>query len=60
MAEHQAVLDKWFLRQDIIDQLLESGEENREAQSFSDRIIAIAKTEEAEHQSLEDTLTSNY
>ncbi len=54
MAEHQAVLDKWFLRQDIIDQLLESGEENREAQSFSDRIIAIAKTEEAEHQSLED------
>lgn len=54
MAEHQAVLDKWFLRQDIIDQLLESGEESREAQSFSDRIIDIAKTEEAEHQSLED------
>jgi len=54
MAEHQAVLDKWFLRQDIIDQLLESGEESGEAQSFSDRIIAIAKTEEAEHQSLED------
>ena len=54
MAEHQAVLDKWFLRQDIIDQLLESGEESSEAQSFSDRIIAIAKTEEAEHQSLED------
>ena len=54
MAEHQAVLDKWFLRQDIIDQLLESGEESGEAQSFSDRIIDIAKTEEAEHQSLED------
>jgi len=45
MAQHQAVLDKWFLRQDIIDQLLESGEESGEAQSFSDRIIAIAKTE---------------
>jgi hypothetical protein len=54
MVEHQAVLDKWFLRQDIIDQLLASGEESDEAQSFSDRIIAIAKTEEAEHQSLED------
>ena len=34
MAEHQAVLDKWFLRQDIIDQLLESGEENREAHGY--------------------------
>jgi hypothetical protein len=54
MAEHQAVLDKWFLRQDIIDQLLESGEESDEAQFFSDRIIKIAETEEAEHQSLED------
>ena len=54
MAEHQAVLDKWFLRQDIIDQLLESGEESDEAKYFSDRIITIAETEEAEHQSLED------
>jgi len=54
MAEHQAVLDKWFLRQDIIDQLLESGEESEEAQYFSDRIISIAETDEAEHQSLED------
>ncbi len=54
MAEHQAVLDKWFLRQDIIDQLLESGEESDEAKYFSDRSITIAETEEAEHQSLED------
>ena len=54
MAEHQAVLDKWFLKQDIIDQLLESGEESEEAKFFSDRIITIAETEEAEHQSLED------
>jgi len=54
MAEHKAVLDKWFLKQDIIDQLLESGEESEEAKFFSDRIITIAETEEAEHQSLED------
>lgn len=54
MAQKQAVLDKWFLRQDIIDQLLESGEESDEAKYFSDRIITIAETEEAEHQSLDD------
>ena len=43
MAEHQAVLDKWFLKQDIIDQLLESGEESDEAKYFSDRIIGSTR-----------------
>ena len=54
MAEQQAVLDKWFLRQDVINQLLESGEEDEEAQLFGDRILSIAETEEAEFQSLTD------
>lgn len=54
MAEQQAVLDKWFLRQDIINQLLESGEEDTEAKLFGDRILSIAETEEAEYQSLTD------
>ena len=54
MAEQQAALDKWFLRQDVINQLLESGEEDTEAQLFGDRILSIAETEEAEFQSLTD------
>ena len=54
MVEQQAVLDKWFLRQDVINQLLESGEESGEAQYFGDRILSIAETEEAEFQSLTD------
>ena len=54
MAEQQGALDRWFLQQDIIDQLLESGEERQDAEQFSQRIISIAGTEEAEHQSLHD------
>ncbi len=54
MVEQQSVLDKWFLRQDVINQLLESGEETDEAQYFGDRILSIAETEEAEFQSLTD------
>ena len=54
MAEQQAVLDKWFLRQDVINQLIESGEETVEAQLFADRILSIADTEEAEFRSLSD------
>ena len=54
MAEQQAVLDKWFLRQDVINQLIESGEETVEAQLFADRILSIAETEEAEFRSLSD------
>lgn len=54
LAEQQAVLDKWFLRQDVINQLIESGEETVEAQLFADRIVSIAETEEAEFRSLSD------
>tara|TARA_B110000008_G_C16957986_1_gene558962 strand:+ start:331 stop:1536 length:1206 start_codon:yes stop_codon:yes gene_type:complete len=54
LAEQQAVLDKWFLRQDVINQLIESGEETVEAQLFADRILSIAETEEAEFRSLSD------
>ena len=54
MAEQQAILDRWFLQQDIIDQLLASGEDREDAEQFSQRIMAIAETEEAEHQSLHD------
>jgi hypothetical protein len=54
LAEQQAVLDKWFLRQDVINQLIESGEETVEAQLFADKILSIAETEEAEFRSLSD------
>ena len=54
MTEQQSGLDKWFLRQDVIDQLLASGEESQEAALFGDKIMAIAETEEAEHQTLID------
>ena len=54
MVGQQAVLDKWFLRQDVMDQLLESGEASIDATQFADRILAIAETEEAEHQTLVD------
>ena len=37
MVEQQSALDKWFLRQDVIDQLLESGEESEEA-ALGDKI----------------------
>ena len=54
MAEEQSMLDRWFLQQEIIDQLLGQGEEREDAESFGQRIAAIAATEEAEHQSLHD------
>jgi hypothetical protein len=54
LVEQQAVLDKWFLRQDVINQLLESGEDSNEAQYFGDRILSIAETEEADFHSLTD------
>ena len=44
MAEQQAILDRWFLQQDIIDQLLASGEDREDAEQFSQRIMAIAET----------------
>ena len=54
MANKQAVLDKWFLRQDIINQLLESGEESEDALKFAERIMPVVEAEESEYQSLED------
>jgi chromatin segregation and condensation protein Rec8/ScpA/Scc1 (kleisin family) len=54
MSGQQAALDKWFLRQDVMDQLLASGEASGDATQFADRILAIAETEEAEHQTLVD------
>ncbi|MDP6866822.1 MAG: hypothetical protein QGG62_07780 [Candidatus Poseidoniaceae archaeon] len=51
----QQGLDQWFLRQDVIDQLLQSGDDDLEGiNAYADRILMIAQTEEAEHQTLED------
>ena len=44
MAEEQSMLDRWFLQQEIIDQLLGQGEEREDAESFGQRIAAIAAT----------------
>ena len=54
MAEEQSLLDRWFLKQEIIDELLSHGEDREDAELFGQRIAAIAATEEAEHQSLHD------
>ena len=54
MVEEQSVLDRWFLQQEVIDQLLGQGEDREDAEQFGQRIAAIAATEEAEHQSLHD------
>ena len=50
----QAVLDDWFLRQDILDQLMSQDEELSEAERYADRIIRIAQEDNAEHQVLTD------
>lgn len=52
--EKQAALDRWFLRQDIIDKLVAVGEDSTSASEFSDRIMAFASLEEAEYQTLSD------
>ena len=54
MGDEQSVLDRWFLQQEVIDQLLGQGEDREDAEQFGQRIAAIAATEEAEHQSLHD------
>ena len=54
MSTKQSVLDKWFLRQDIINQLLESGEESEDALKFAERIMPVIEAEESEYQSLDD------
>ena len=50
----QAVLDDWFLRQDILDQLMSQEEEASEAERYADRIMRIAQEDSAEHQVLSD------
>ena len=50
----QAVLDDWFLRQDILDQLMSQEEEFSEAERYADRIMRIAQEDSAEHQVLSD------
>ena len=54
MSTKQSVLVKWFLRQDIINQLLESGEESEDALKFAERIMPVVEAEESEYQSLDD------
>jgi len=54
LTTKQSVLDKWFLRQDIINQLLESGEESETAAKFAERIMPVVEAEESEYQSLVD------
>ena len=50
----QAVLADWFLRQDILDQLMSQEEEVSEAERYADRIMRIAQEDSAEHQVLSD------
>ena len=50
----QAVLDDWFLRQDILDQLMNQEEEASEAERYAARIMRIAQEDSAEHQVLTD------
>ena len=50
----QAMLDNWFLRQDILDQLVSRDEHIDEAERYADRIMRIAQEDNAEHQVLED------
>lgn len=50
----QAILDNWFLRQDILDQLMSQDEDAVEAERYADRIMRIAQEDSAEHQVLND------
>ncbi|MEC8670293.1 MAG: hypothetical protein VXY11_03610 [Candidatus Thermoplasmatota archaeon] len=50
----QSALDDWFLRQDILDQLMSQDEDVREAERYADRIMRIAQEDSAEHQVLSD------
>ena len=50
----QSLLDNWFLRQDILDQLVSNDEDISEAERYADRVLRIAQEEEAEHQVLTD------
>ena len=48
----QSVLDDWFLRQDILDQLMSQEEDLSEAERYADRILRIAQEESAEPSTL--------
>jgi len=50
----QSALDDWFLRQDILDQLMSQDEDVSEAERYADRIMRIAQEDSAEHQVLSD------
>ena len=51
----QSKLDSYFIREDIINNLLESREETREeAIDYADRLLKIAEMENAEYSSLGD------
>ena len=46
----QESLDKWFLRQDVIDQLRAEGADTEDdAQLYANRIMELAQLDEAEH-----------
>ena len=49
MAEQQSMLDRWFLQQEIIDQLLGQGEDREDAEQFGRRIATIAATAVTAH-----------
>lgn len=51
----QMDLSRWFIRQDIIDQLLDQGNDTEKgAAEYADRIIELAHLDQAEHKSLHD------
>ncbi len=50
----QSILDDWFLRQDILHQLMSQDEDECEAELYADRIMRIAQEDSAEHQILTD------
>lgn len=50
----QSILDGWFLRQDILHQLMSQDEDEYEAELYADRIMRIAQEDSAEHQILTD------
>lgn len=54
-ADAEMSLDRWFLRQDVVDQLLAQGGDTPDAAaSYADHIIELAHLDQAEYQSLKD------
>ncbi len=55
MAIGKMSLDRWFLRQDVINQLLAQGGDTADAAAtYADRIVELAHLDQAEYQSLKD------